>query len=260
MEKMQSNIPKKEYEKQFHDKYVAGSSGLRQAQSIFYSNRVQELEYSQVFSFFEALTGKKLLFYGCGGHFSLMKRFSEMGAQVIGIDISPRTVEKLRKNIKKAGIQSSCKALEMDCEDLNFPKGSFDIVFARSIIHHLDVEKSLEQIDFVLKKNGKCAFIEPMGTNPLINLYRHMTPQDRTPTEHPLVGADLELFKRKFSFTQFHFLYAMALIAFLLRKFSITSNLFWPVFKLLDKTDRYLLRILPPYKLLCWDVIILCRK
>ncbi len=257
---MQETAYKKEYEKKFHDEYVKGSSCLRQAQNIFYSRRVQDIEYSLIFSFLGSLAGKRLLFYGCGGHFSLMRRFADRGASVVGIDISPATVKKLQKNIDKAGISTICKAMEMDCERLEFPSSSFDIVFGRSIIHHLDIRKSLDQVNFVLKPRGKCTFIEPLGTNPVINIYRRLTPQDRTPTEHPLKMGDLDLFKEKFSFTEFHYLYALAVFAFFLRTFSGTEKLFWPLFKLLHKTDRKFMSLIPFYKSLCWDVIILCEK
>ena len=41
-------------------------------------------------------------------------------------------------------------------------------------------------------------FIEPLGTNPLINFYRKLTPKSRSKDEHPLVLKDFELIKKKF--------------------------------------------------------------
>ena len=38
-------------------------------------------------------------------------------------------------------------------------------------------------------------FIEPLGTNPLINLYRKFTPTSRSDDEHPLTFEDIKYFK-----------------------------------------------------------------
>ena len=44
----------------------------------------------------------------------------------------------------------------------------------------------LNEISRILKPNGKLLFIEPLGTNPLINFYRKLTPKSRSKDEHPL--------------------------------------------------------------------------
>ena len=42
-------------------------------------------------------------------------------------------------------------------------------------------------------------FYEPLGTNPMIRLYRRLTPRLRSPDEHPLVDADVDLARRSFA-------------------------------------------------------------
>ena len=37
--------------------------------------------------------------------------------------------------------------------------------------------------------------MEPLGTNPLINLYRKLTPRSRTADEHPFVTKDFDFIK-----------------------------------------------------------------
>ena len=63
---------------------------------------------------------------------------------------------------------------------------SFDIAYGSGILHHLNLNKSLNELKRILKKDGKIIFIEPMATNPFINLYRKFTPNARTSDEHPL--------------------------------------------------------------------------
>ena len=69
-----------------------------------------------------------------------------------------------------------------------------------SLLHHLDLEVSLEEISRVLKPDGKLLFREPLGTNPVFQLYRYFTPKARTSGERPFTFEDLELFKSRFHF------------------------------------------------------------
>ena len=43
----------------------------------------------------------------------------------------------------------------MDANKLQFPDNSFDVVFGSSILHHLDINQTLDEITRVLKPNGK---------------------------------------------------------------------------------------------------------
>ena len=61
----------------------------------------------------------------------------------------------------------------------------FDIVYGTGILHHLEINKCLNEIHRILKPDGNLLFVEPLGTNPLINLYRKFTPNSRSKDEHP---------------------------------------------------------------------------
>ena len=55
------------------------------------------------------------------------------------------------------------------------------------------------EIRSVLRSGGSAIFYEPLGTNPIINLYRRLTPSMRTPDEHPLVPADFTAMRQRFA-------------------------------------------------------------
>lgn len=93
----------------------------------------------------------------------------------------------------------------MDANDLTFKDESFDIVFGGAILHHLDIEKSVNHIHRVLKPGGKIIFLEPLNMNPFYKIYRKLNPQERTPDEHALVSKDFKLIRSKFSFDHFFF-------------------------------------------------------
>ena len=66
----------------------------------------------------------------------------------------------------------------------------------------------------ILKPNGKILFIEPLCTNPIINLYRKLTPKSRSLDEHPLVNKDLDFIKNNFKETKIKYYGFITLIIF----------------------------------------------
>src|SRR3546814_4334755 len=54
----------------------------------------------------------------------------------------------------------------------------------------------------VLRPGGRAVFIEPLGLNPAIELYRRFTPSARTPDEHPLLRRDFRRFDAAFGSTR----------------------------------------------------------
>ena len=56
----------------------------------------------------------------------------------------------------------------------------------------MQIEKCLDEIHRILKSKGNLIFIEPLGTNPIINLYRKLTPKSRSKDEHPLINKDFK--------------------------------------------------------------------
>ncbi len=76
----------------------------------------------------------------------------------------------------------------MDAHELVFPDDLFDIVVGNGILHHLDLPVCLASIERVLKPKGFALFIEPLAGNPLLKLFRVLTPRARTIDEKPLTS------------------------------------------------------------------------
>jgi hypothetical protein len=66
----------------------------------------------------------------------------------------------------------------------------------------------------ILKPGGHAVFLEPLSHNPLLNLFRRLTPWRRTPTEKPLSIADLRFFAEPFASVSHQEFYLLALTAF----------------------------------------------
>ena len=137
---------------------------------------------------------KKVLDLGCGnGERSL--QLLKAGAIVTGIDISSVYVAHAADEARKAGFDDGRFAfMEMDAHKLTFADGTFDLVVGEGILHHLDLKVSTDEINRVLKPQGRAVFKEPLEANPFLKVFRAMTPDARTEDERPLSPEDLRQF------------------------------------------------------------------
>jgi len=111
------------------------------------------------------------------------------------IDISHKAVDHL----KSLEVENNTTFELMDVHDMEYKSNSFDRVIGRGVLHHLDLSVALPEIQRVLNEKNLIVFGEPLAGNPLINLYRWLTPSLRTPDEQPLSYADLTWIKNSFS-------------------------------------------------------------
>ena len=123
------------------------------------------------------------------------------------------------------------------------------------LVNHLNLKLCLDEIERILKPGGKFVFIEPLGTNPIINFYRKLTPKSRSVDEHPLVTSDFKLIQSKFSKIDIKYYGFLTLIFF---PFYVSAkNSF--TFKILKNLDQYLFKI-NIFKKLAWSVLIIAEK
>ena len=137
--------------------------------------------------------GFRVLDLGCGhGGQSLI--LLERGARVSGIDISQRYIDDAIQSVKKAGYSAEQYDFRvMDAHSLDFSDQEFDVVIGRGILHHLDLGVSLKEIRRVLKIGGRALFQEPLSANPILGMFRILTPYARTKDEKPLTHQDLDM-------------------------------------------------------------------
>jgi len=148
--------------------------------------------------------GKDVLEYGCGSTASAPKLIRAGAAHVTGFDISEGEIRRIRERAVAEGIADRCEFIVADAHRLPFPPDSFELIVGRSILHHLDLRVALSELRRVLRPGGVAVFSEPLAHNPLLRLGRWLTPQARTPDEHPLTVADWELCGSIFSGFEHH--------------------------------------------------------
>jgi SAM-dependent methyltransferase len=138
----------------------------------------------------------------------------------------------------------------MNCEDLSFDDDSFDFICGGGILHHIDLDKGYSELARTMRPEGRAAFLEPMGHNPLINLYRNRTPEQRTEDEHPLLESDLDLAGEHFETVQTEFFNLLSLAAVPLRG----RRGFERANRALDSADQWLFRRMPGLRKHAWMV------
>ncbi|MBX3727995.1 MAG: class I SAM-dependent methyltransferase [Candidatus Sumerlaeia bacterium] len=236
-----------EREKAFHDSRFGEGDKLRAPVQKYYAIMDRNRAHYQRLVL-EHAKGADLLEYGCGSG-SYSKFWAEAGAHVTGIDISTEGIKTAREEAAQRGLDIRFE--EMNAEALAFSDQSFDIVVGTGILHHLDLDKAYPELARVLRPDGFAVFIEPLGHNPAINLYRRLTPAMRTDDEHPLMMADLRLARRYFGEVDISYFNLFTLAAVPFRRFGI----FGPLVGALHAVDKGLLAVLPFMRRYAWTVV-----
>ena len=100
---------------------------------------------------------------GCGnGNFTNF--FSKTGAYINALDISPELINMAKQHaIQNERVNFLCQRFE-DYQ----PKCPVQAVIGSSVLHHLDLKPSLQNIYQILEPGGRIAFAEPNFLNPQI--------------------------------------------------------------------------------------------
>jgi 2-polyprenyl-3-methyl-5-hydroxy-6-metoxy-1,4-benzoquinol methylase len=241
-----------EREAHFHDATFSGD--LRKGASKFYAiTRTSRAEFAALL--LRDVAGLKVLEYGCGlGSHSVS--LATAGAAVTGIDISPFAISQASEQAVKMGVGGNAQFAVMNAEQTTFPDGSFDRVCGTGILHHLDLRACYGEICRLLKPGGQAFFSEPMGHNPLINLYRSCTPAMRTPDEHPLRWADLQLAEDYFGSVEKRFYHCLDIGVVPFRNFAF----FEVMHSAVAAVDRSLMAAIPPFRRMAWQVTLILSK
>jgi len=219
------------------------------------------------------LNGKRILELGSGAGEGAVF-MAKQGADVTATDLSSGMLGVVSKVAALHNVTVETKVAS--AEDLSmFEDNSFDIVYAANLLHHVDIAKCLDEVKRVLKPDGCGAFWDPVAHNPVINVYRKMAEDVRTPDEHPIRRCDMKLFRERFTETKHNFFWFTSLIVFvkfwLIDRIHPSSDRYWkliitkekelrPVVSKFMLVDRFLIKVLPILGWWCWNIAIVVRK
>ena len=199
-----------------------------------------------------ARSGRDVLEIGCGR--GSIVPFLSRDVSLTGIDISDVAVQESAEVARANGVRGHY--LLMNAEVMAFADERFDLVCGTGILHHLNLEKACAEIGRVLRPDGSAIFIEPLGHNPVINLFRKMTPQIRSVDEHPLLVKDVTVLRSHFAQVDVRYFCLLSLAAVPFRKLKI----FPAVKNTLERVDRSLYRALPGCGRYAWMMVMIMSK
>lgn len=250
MDSAQDTLDRIERERAYHNERFTEET--RQAEGKFYfaikdgatafSDRVSELA-----------VGARVLEYGCGNA-SQARALARVAKSVDGIDISDVAIAEASEIAKAEGL-TNFRFQTMNAEAMTFEQGSFDLIFGRGIIHHLDLKRSFAELARVLAPGGSVLLWEPLGHNLAINAYRAVTPSARTPDEHPLLAKDFNLARGYFDDVGLKFYGLTSLATVPVRD----TNLGEKLLRASAAVDQALFRV-PGMKWQAWYTLIELRK
>ena len=113
--------------------------------------------------------------------------------------MSAESVENAEKDALKAGVSEKTIFIQSDAENTGLPSESFDIILCSGMLHHLDLNNAFPELERLLAPGGTIFCVEALDYNPIIKLYRNLTPGMRTEWEkaHILSMKDVK-FAQKF--------------------------------------------------------------
>ncbi len=198
-------------EANFQDKKITDNT--REKQHEFYNGVSAQYREEHLDNLLGDVKNIKLLDLGAGnGWYTL--RMLEKGANVCAIDISPKSIEKIDEDAAEYKEKGMYCGYVMDATNMTFDDNTFDVVVGHGILHHLlNYDKTIKEILRVLKPGGHAYFYEPLGMNPLVNLYRHITPKARTENEKPLDKNDIRLIKSINPLSKFTYFEMLSLLS-----------------------------------------------
>jgi 2-polyprenyl-3-methyl-5-hydroxy-6-metoxy-1,4-benzoquinol methylase len=219
------------------------------------------------------IKGKDLLDVGCGlGEASVY--FAILGASVTSSDLSQGMLDATHRLAIANNV--SIQPLLSAAEDLGLTVDKkFDIIYLGNLLHHVNIEETLSRLKKHLKPSGVFVSWDPVQYNPVINVYRKMAMDVRTPDEHPLRVSDINIFRNNFKQVDTKFFWLSTLIIFLfmalVQKRNPNKERFWKVvlregnswewlYTPLSMLDRALLTLIPPLGWLCWNVVVIAKN
>ena len=254
---MRENSAKKRH--QSESIYFNLAYSKEKAKKNFYSLGFKSTIFDRLLLELGSLEGKKVIDFGCGKGWQT-RILASKGAEVWAFDVAEEAVRKTRDLVGHLNLRNKVHVDQMPAEKLIYESEMFDLIVGNAILHHLDLEAAIDEILRVLKKGGRAYFLEPLGCNPVINLYRKLTPELRTEDEVPLRPEHFRIIGRKFSRFEHEEYYFVSLLAlfwyFVIRK----ENLFLKSRDLLFKIDNIVLRTAPFLKKYCWYTILMMEK
>src|SRR5215470_6347777 len=153
-----------DYKRRAREQWTADPCGSHVARGIafgtrLYFDRIEDYRYRVYAPWMRDVIGfdrypdSRLLEVGCGTGTDLLQ-FARGGSRVVGIDLTPRSIEITRQRFHTYDLDGEFAI--GDAENLAFPNNSFDIVYSFGVVHHTpDTQQAISEFYRVLRPGGR---------------------------------------------------------------------------------------------------------
>lgn len=204
-----------------------------------------------------ANTKDKDVFEMACGNTAMLPHVAGYVRTAIAADIAPVTIE-LAKNAAKGNPDlEKIDYRVLDCEKTGLPDNSFDIIIEQGALHHMDLDAAYSEAARLLRPSGKFFCLEAIRHNPIIHLYRKMTPHLRTAWEVEHILGQKQVMKglEYFGKIEKKHYFLVSIFAVPLRN----TPIFKPVLAVLSAIDAVLTRI-PVIQWLSWQCMFILSE
>jgi cyclopropane fatty-acyl-phospholipid synthase-like methyltransferase len=109
---------------------------------------------AKAFNMVPKMDRPRILDVGCGTGVPTLKLAELSGGHITAIDLDRDAVDRLKQTIAASGLSDRVEARTSSMLDMDFPPGSFDIIWAEGSIVHVGFKKALTEWGPLLKPKG----------------------------------------------------------------------------------------------------------
>lgn len=139
---------------------------------------------------------------GCFNGTDLSMYLAKNSKHYTAVDLSPSALNELKEKLANEGVENF-KIVSGDILEQRFPDNSFDLIYARSVLHHFkEVETISNELSRILKPNGILVSHDPLQTEPINWFLRAVYRPFQTDAdwEWPFSRKTLNTLKQNFNF------------------------------------------------------------
>jgi SAM-dependent methyltransferase len=108
----------------------------------------------------------RVLDIGCGPGAQTLELARLTRGRIVALDLMPRMLERLSKAAAEQGFEERVSTIELDMNRMDFPPGTFDLIWAEGSIYLMGFKSGLRKVRKFVKRGGCVAVSEAVWLKP----------------------------------------------------------------------------------------------